>query len=82
MSFTCFWTTVVSVEIYPTFICSGPPNQGIKCANILAVDPAYSSVRVGILLTLPAPALPLLWTVKLSAALVLLDVSAVSVVVA
>jgi hypothetical protein len=54
----------------------------MKWASIFAVEPAYKSVRVGILLTLPAPALPLLWAVKLSVALVLLDFSAVSVVVA
>src|SRR5438094_2384779 len=58
-----------------------PPNQPTRCAKICVVEPEYSSERIGSLLTFAAPALPLVACAKESAALVLLPVSAASVVV-
>lgn len=58
------------------------PNQGIKWEKILVVEFAYSRVRVGTLLMFVAPTLPLVCDVNVDAALVLLPVSADSVVVA
>ena len=58
------------------------PNQGIKWEKILVVEFAYSRVRVGTLLIFVAPTLPLICEVNVEAALVLLPVSADSVVVA
>jgi len=54
----------------------------MKWAYILVAELAYSRFRVGTLLIFVAPTLPLVCVVKLAAALVLLLVSAESVVVA
>jgi len=61
---------------------SGLPNQPIHVTYILVFDPSWSRDRSGSLLTLPAPTLPFVCRAKESAALVLLPVSACSVVVA
>src|SRR5579885_659182 len=53
----------------------------MKCAYIAVVEPLYSSVLVGTLLTFPGAALPFVCAWKLAAALVLLPVSAAKVVV-
>src|ERR1700758_619670 len=58
-----------------------PPNQSIKGAYTSVLEPAYNKEETGSLLTLPAPALPLVWVVKVAAALVLLPLSAARVVV-
>src|SRR6266702_5028393 len=58
------------------------PNQPSHVTYILVFDPPGSRDRSGSLLTLPAPTLPFVWRAKESAALVLLAVSACSVVVA
>jgi hypothetical protein len=58
-----------------------PPNHPIKCAYIFPLKPGYIIVFEETLLTLVAPTLPFAIPVKLEAVLVLLLVSAVSVVV-
>src|SRR5947207_7202625 len=61
---------------------SGLPNQPSHVTYILVFDPPGSRDRRGSLLTLPAPMLPFVCGANESAALVLLAVSACSVVVA